>query len=121
MNGTVLMFGFQSLPQMMAVDGAMKRFGAEVIPVQPKDYNKSLQSLLEKKAVGTDYDGPALGGQMLVLCGLEQRLEDVLTALRNAGVGLDCFKAVLTKHNKNWTAVNLYRELRQERLAMTGR
>ena len=50
MNGAVLMFGFQSLPLMMAVDGAMKEFGAEVIPVQPKDYNKSLQSLLEKNA-----------------------------------------------------------------------
>jgi len=121
MNGAVLMFGFQSLPLMMAVDGAMKEFGAEVIPVQPKDYNKSLQSLLEKNASGADYAGPALGGQMLVLCGLEQNLEGVLAALRKAGVGLDCLKAVLTKHNKDWTAVNLYRELREERRAVTGR
>lgn len=117
----LLMFEFTSLPVIAAVNEAMAKLGAEVIPVQPKDYNKPLQSLLEKKAAGADHAGGLLGGQMLVLCGLDAQLEDVLAALRGAGVGLDCLKAVLTKHNKNWNAAALYRELREERLAVTGK
>jgi len=50
---------------------------------------------------------------MLVFCGLDEELEALLGALSAAGVsGL---KAVLTPHNRSWTAGRLFRELRKER------
>ena len=42
-------------------------------------------------------------------------------ALRQAGIGRDCLKAVLTPHNRTWTAVKLYQELLREHQAMNGR
>ncbi len=45
----------------------------------------------------------------------------LLPALRQAGIGRDCLKAVLTPHNRTWTAVKLYQELLREHQAMNGR
>ena len=69
MSKALLMFEFQSLPVIVAVKEAMARLGAEVIPVQPRDYNKTLESLLDGTAEGADYAGAPLGGSMLVLGG----------------------------------------------------
>ena len=121
MSKALLMFEFQSLPVIVAVKEAMARLGAEVIPVQPRDYNKTLESLLDGTAEGADYAGAPLGGSMLVLCGLKDQLDEILPALRGAGVGANCLKAVLTKHNRKWTAVQLYRELQREQQEMMKR
>ena len=118
MSGKVLMFAFNSLPVIAAVNKAMAELGVEVIPVVPKDYNKPLQSLADKTPGGEDYAGAPLGGAMMVLCGLKDRLDVILPALQRAGVGTDCLKAVLTAHNRKWNPVTLYGELQRERQAM---
>ena len=51
---------------------------------------------------------------MLVLCGLEGQLDELLPVLRRAGAGPECLKAVLTPDNRNWTAMTLYSELLRE-------
>ena len=53
--------------------------------------------------------------------GLEDQVDCLLPALRQAGIGRDCLKAVLTPHNRTWTAVKLYQELLREHQAMNGR
>ena len=58
---------------------------------------------------------------MVVLCGLEDQVDCLLPALSQAGIGRDCLKAVLTPHNRTWTAVKLYQELLREHQAMNGR
>ena len=121
MSGKLLMFAFHSLPVIAAVNKTMAELGVEVIPVMPRDYNKPLQSLVDKTLNGEEYAGAPLGGPMLVLCELKDRLEEVLPALQRAGVGTDCLKAVLTTHNRKWNAVKLYGELQQERMAMLGK
>lgn len=121
MRGKILMFALHNLPVIAAVNKAMAELGVEVIPVMPKDYNKTLQSLVDKAPSGEDYAGAPLGGPMLVLCELKERLDEVLPALQRAGVGTDCLKAVLTAHNRKWNAVKLYGELHQERMAMLGK
>ena len=60
-------------------------------------------------------------GAGVVLCGLEDQVDCLLPALRQAGIGRDCLKAVLTPHNRTWTAVKLYQELLREHQAMNGR
>ncbi len=124
MSGKLLLFGFESLLQILALEAAVKPFGAELVPVARTDYNKTLAVL-----AGLDtapgpvqpYAGGTLGGRMIVLCGLDGQLDALLPALSKAGAGPDCLKAVLTAHNRSWNAVTLYAELLRERQAIQGK
>lgn len=124
----VLMFEFNSLIAGLTVDRAVAPFGAEVVPVAKKNYNKTLEDLIDEwsdvydeDAELEDYTGAPLGGRMLVFCEMDEELGDVLAALREAGIGTDCLKAVLTEHNREWDAVKLYGELRREHMMMRGK
>lgn len=120
MSGKLLLFGFDTLPAILAVAAAAKPFGAEVVPVGRTDYNKPLAVLAGLDAAPgpiTDYAGASLGGRMIVLCGLEKQLDSLLPALAQAGAGPDCLKAVLTPHNRSWSGVMLCAELQKERRA----
>lgn len=117
MDGKILLFGFDSLLNVLALEKAIEPFGVELVPVGRTDYNKPLAALAGLDAAhGTvmPYNGGAIGGRMLVLCGLEKQLESLLPALRQAGAGPECLKAVLTPHNRDWNAVMLYGELLRE-------
>ena len=128
MSGKLLMFECNSLAMAINVDRAMADLDVEVVPVARKNYNKTLGDLADAWSEVYDentelesYTGGALGGQMMVLCELDDKIEHVLAALRGAGVGIDCLKAVLTKHNQSWDAVKLYGELQKESIAMRGK
>ncbi|MDD3347755.1 DUF3783 domain-containing protein [Oscillibacter sp.] len=121
MNGTVLLFGFDSLLHILALEAAVGPLGATVVPVARADYNKTLAVLAGLDAEpGTTqpFAGGSLGGRMVVLCGLEGKLDALLPALAKAGAGPECLKAVLTPSNRNWNAVTLYAELLREHQAM---
>ena len=45
----------------------------------------------------------------------------LLPALRKAGAGPECLKAVLTPSNRNWSVLKLYSELLREHQALGGR
>lgn len=118
MSGTILLFGFESLPEIAALGKAVKPLGVDVVPVAKQDYHKSLGVLAGLDTVADEprpYQGGALGGRMLVLCGLNEKVDALLPALREAGAGPECLKAVLTEHNRRWNPVALYGELVQER------
>lgn len=120
MSGKLLLFGFDSLLNVLALEAAIRPFGVELVPVTRKDYNKPLAVLAGlDTAPGpmSDYAGGSLGGRMIVLCGLEKQLDTLLPALSQAGAGPECLKAVLTAHNRGWSAVMLYAELKKERRA----
>ena len=122
MSGTILLFGFEDLPSIAAVGGVAERFGVQMRPVMRAEYSKTLGVLagvVKEKTAPAPYPGTTLGGRMLVFCGLEDKLDDLLTALRQAGIGPDCLKAVLTAHNKGWNAVQLFGELHSEHQAMS--
>ena len=122
MTGKILLFGFEDLPAILAVSGAMAPFGAEVVPVGRADYGRSMASLAGlEDGPGVPYAGGPLGGRMLVLCGLEDRVETLLPVLAKAGAGPECLKAVLTPHNRSWNALRLFKELSRERRALSGK
>lgn len=128
MNGKILIFEFNQLLAALEVDRAMAALDVAVVPVPRKHYNKPLEDLVDEwsdvydeDAEPNDYTGAPLSGQMIVLCGLDDQLDAVLKALRGAGVGTDCLKAVLTEHNSTWDAVKLYGELAREHQAMQSR
>lgn len=121
MSGKILLFGFDSLLHILALEAAVKPFGAELVPVGRSDYHRPLAALAgldDPEPAGQAASGVPLGGKMLVLCGLESQLEALLPALNQAGAGPDCLKAVLTSHNRSWNALRLFEELRQERQAL---
>ena len=121
MSRKLLLFGFEELPTILAAAAAAGPFGAEVVPVARQDYNKPLAVLAgldDDPGTVLPFNGGPLGGRMVVLCGLEDQVDCLLPALRQAGIGRDCLKAVLTPHNRTWTAVKLYQELLREHQAM---
>lgn len=125
MAAKLLLFGFEDLPSILRVETAAESCGAAVVPVGRRDYNTPLGILAgldtERSGGQSPYAGGALGGRMMVLCGVEDQMDTLLSALRLAGVGTECLKAVLTAHNRNWDAVRLYSELMREHQAMLGR
>ena len=124
MSGKLLLFGFDSLLNVLALEAAVGPFGAEIVPVARMDYNKTLAVLAgldADVAPVMPYSGGPLGGRMIVFCGLEDRLDELLPALRKAGAGPECLKAVLTPSNRNWSALKLYGELQREHQALGGR
>lgn len=122
MAGKILLFEFQDLPAILAVRAAAEPFGAEVISVARRDYGRSIAALAGLEGgSGSSYAGGPLGGRMMVLCGLEDRIESLLPALARAGAGPDCLKAVLTSHNRSWNALRLFEELSRERRALWGK
>ena len=128
MSGKLLIFEFNKLLTALEVHRALEAMDVEVMPVPRKHYNKTLEDILDPwseiyddDAEPDDYTGGPLGGQMAVLCELNDKLDDVLAALRNAGVGADCLKAILTDTNESWTPVALYQELCRERDSFRGK
>ena len=124
MSGKILLFGFDSLLNILALEKAVQPFGVELVPVARQDYHKTLAALAGLDAAPRTvipYAGGPLGGRMLVLCQLEKQLDALLPVLRSAGAGSECLKAVLTPHNRNWNPVMLYGELLREHKEMQGK
>ena len=124
MSGKLLLFDFEELPTILAAAAAAGPFGAEVVPVARQDYNKPLAVLAgldDDPGTLLPFTGGPLGGRMVVFCGLEDQMDALLPALRQAGIGPDCLKAVLTPHNRTWNAIKLHEELLREHQAMNGR
>lgn len=120
MRETILLFGFQDLPSVLAVQKAVAPI--EVKPVGRSEYGQTIAALAGLEAPKeTAYTGPVLPGRMLVLCGLGDQVDRLLPLLRQGGAGPECLKAILTPSNRSWTALTLYTELYRERQAMTKR
>ena len=121
MKEKLLLFGFEDLPSILAVQVAVAPLGIEVVSVPRADYGKTMAVLagLEREKVPSGPDsGLPLGGRMMVLVGLTDKVEQVLPLLRSAGAG--CLKAVLTPNNRTWNARRLYGELSREHRAFQG-
>ena len=124
MSGKILMFGFDSLPEIVSLAAAVKPFGVAAVPVAKQDYSKTigvLAGLDQPTSEPRPYAGGPLGGRMLVLCDVSGKLDDLLAALRGAGIGPECLKAVLTEHNRRWDPVALHGELLRERQELKGK
>ena len=122
MKKTILLFQFNTLPAVLAVQSAVAPLGVEVRPVGRSDYGKTIGALAEGTAsAAAPYTGPALQGRMLVLCGLADQVGELLPLLSQAGAGVDCLKAILTPSNQKWTPPALYAELSREHMEMQRR
>lgn len=112
MKKTILLFGFDQLPEILALVEAAKPFGAEVRTIQPRDCHLTLGRLAAGETGSPDDTPIILGGRMIVLCGLDRQLDTLIPALRKAGAL--CPKAVLTSQNREWLPQSLLVELQRE-------
>ena len=113
----VLLFGFDDLNLILAVQKALEPFGAELVPVGKRDHGKTLAVLTGVSEEIEPGDSGTVPERMAVLCGLTEQLDELLPALNAAGAG-GCLKAALTRYNINWSAARLYTELSMERDAI---
>lgn len=121
MDKKILLFGFEDLPTILDLQKAVAGAGVEVVPVGRSDHGRTIGALAgldSPKAPA--YTGPAIGGRMLVLCVPMEEVQALLPLLNGAGAA-GCLKAVLTPHNRNWTAAALYAELAREHREMQRR
>lgn len=119
MEGTLLLFGYDQLPVILAAEAAVKPFGATLQVVGPRSCGLTLRQLAAGVSAPPDAAPVALGGQMAVLCGLDRHVDALIPALQKAGVL--CPKAVLTETNRSWTPPALLAELHRERAALERR
>ena len=118
MNKTILLFGFEDLGTILAIQRAVAPRGIDVKSVGRGDYHQTIGALAGLDAPGAVPSAPAVMGKMAVLCvpmGEVQALLPLLNAAGTAGV----LKAVLTANNRSWSAAALYRELQREHREMT--
>ena len=117
----ILLFGFDDLGEIRNIETAAEGFGANIIPVSRGNCSQTLGALcgLEKYRESVSANEIPVG-RMMVLCALDTQLDGILQAFSNAGCARNCLKAVLTVHNRSWTPVRLYSELRREEASFRG-
>ncbi|MCR5089536.1 MAG: DUF3783 domain-containing protein [Oscillospiraceae bacterium] len=114
--GKVLLFNISDEKKLTAVRLTGLRFGFEVQTVLPERQSCTVEQLLR----GEDGENgtPVFGDEMMLMAGLaSQAFHALLDTLRENGMPVR-LKAVVTEHNRGWTAERLHRELLAEAQAM---
>lgn len=123
----ILLYHFQDEEMLRKIKLVLLRLKMRIKMVEYKDYNKSLAYLLGMPAAGPvdesklpDYEGVDMEAPMMIMKGLSgRRIDELLLALRKAGVPKIDYKAVVTEHNVHWGSMRLYQEIKEEHDKMT--
>ena len=101
-----------------AVAGAL---GIEAVAVDRSRFCEPIGAVADGKTGVVHTDNSGFDHEMLVFCYLsEQQLDMFLQNYRALGLPPIPLKAVLTEHNKYWSAEKLFDELVREHLFMQG-
>lgn len=116
----ILLYGIEDKKKEQILKSIFIRLGARIRVASKEDCGKYVGILMglkdceqiEEKEVEPIID------EMLVLHGFSSgRLDLLLKEMKRLKVRIS-LKAVVTEHNKNWTLVELYEELKREREKM---
>ena len=114
--GTVLLFNISDLRKIAIIRLLAYRYGIRLLEVDPEQQNQTIDRLLK------DPDGKALPcpgpfqDEMMVMHDLSgEAFHALLDTLRREGKSVK-LKAVVTGHNRKWTARRLHQELLAEAL-----
>lgn len=122
MKECILLFNFEQVrARKLVAQLMMSRFKVKVVKEEqwkyPLGYLCEDQEVYDQKEseesdVNKDI---TLDSPMLVMAGVDgNRLNQVLTGIKKAGIGKVPYKAVVTEINKNWLPCDLLEELKQE-------
>ncbi len=117
---TILLFNIEDPIKKEAIRLTALRFGIKLLEILPGQQGMTLEELLGS---GQTLPPPAQNSttftdEMLIMHALNsEQFHGLLDTLRSTGQTVR-LKAIVTEHNKSWSAVRLHRELCAEEAAM---
>ena len=118
---TILLFNITDPEKRTAIRLTALRLGLAWRDIAPEAQWQTLEILLQGDGAPASADGEAFSEELLVMEALSgEQFHGLLDTLRREGQNVR-LKAVVTEHNRQWTAQRLYRELRAEAEAMERR
>lgn len=122
MKETILLFNPPEKKELLKIEMALFPLHIRLRRVELPEYSQPLGVLAGIKGMEPSleqYEGPELPGTLFVFCFLnDNRLNQVLAALRKSGAGPFPYKAILTPSNSEWSAPVCFREIKKEHEAM---
>ena len=117
----LLVFNVDNPEKRTAIRLISMRLGLSVRDVPPEYQSSSLAELLSDAQLGPpSVDFVPFSDELLVMYDLPSTaFHDLLDTLRREGQSIR-LKAVVTDHNRGWTALHLYQELCAEEAAVAG-
>ena len=117
--GELLLFNIQDPEKKTAIRLTALRLGLRCREILPERQGETLEALLTGAAANpAQQEGEAFTDELLLMHALSQvEFHELLDTLRREGQSVR-LKAVVTDHNRTWTARRLHRELCAEEQAM---
>ncbi len=124
MKETIMLFHIEDSRRLSAIRRALLPLKFRVKVISPEEYCQPVGYLAgapDIAPVQSTGDTGEFSGEMMVMAWLSsRRVDQVLAALRKAGVGRINYKAVITPENQYWDCRKLYEELKKEHEAFTA-
>ena len=121
--GSLLLFNISDPDKRTAIRLLSLRLRLQTRDVLPEEQSRTIRELLTSAPETAKTQKPAnvFRDEMLLMSGLSPlQFHTLLDTLREQGQRI-ALKAVVTEHNREWTALQLHRELRAEEEAMRKR
>ena len=117
--GELLLFNIQDPEKKTAIRLTTLRLGLRCREILPERQGETLEALLSGDTANpAQQEGEAFTDELLLMHALSQaEFHELLDTLRREGQSVR-LKAVVTDHNRTWTARRLHRELCAEEQAM---
>ena len=117
--GELLLFNIQDPEKKTAIRLTSLRLGLNCREIPPERQGETLEALLSGDAANpAQTEGEAFADELMLMHALAQEeFHELLDTLRREGQSVR-LKAVVTEHNRKWTARRLHRELCAEEQAM---
>ena len=117
--GELLLFNIQDPEKKTAIRLTALRLGLSCREIPPERQGETLEALLSGEAADpAQPEGEAFADELMLMHALTQEeFHELLDTLRREGQSVR-LKAVVTEHNRKWTAHRLHRELCAEEQAM---
>lgn len=117
--GTILLFNIDDIQKKTAIRLIALQYGIRWVDVPQDQYNQTLEALLTGKSSAVIKCNTPFQDEMMVMNGLaREAFHTLLDTLRIEGKSVR-LKAIVTEHNRKWTALRLHQELIAEEAAMT--
>lgn len=125
MRECILLFGFDQIRQRkLAARLLPARFRVRVVKEGELDLPVGFLAGIEELTPDTaeqKLSAAVLDAPMILMAGVtSDRLDQVIRAVKQSGIGPVPYKAVLTETNQSWKAAELLEELKKEHEAITG-
>lgn len=125
----VLYYNPEASLRVTKLKGVLVRMGIRIRNVVPEQFLETVGALvgvsgyeLGSGEAANDTDLPVITQEVFVMHGFSgHRIDELLAALRKAGVSKVELKAVVTETNAGWSFFHLYEEIKKEHERMKGK